>query len=95
MTSNIVRANFNFYFLATTLTPFMLIKIERHWNLQSTHNWLTSNKLFLNIKKSNYIIFRPYKKNSTMYDPQVNVFDNESNKKVTLECKNVLNILDC
>ena len=30
-----------------------------------------------------------------MYDPQVNVFDNESNKKVTLECKNVLNILDC
>ena len=29
------------------------------------YNWLTSNKLSLNIKKSNYVIFRPYQKNST------------------------------
>ena len=51
------------------------------------YNWLTSNKLSLNIKKSDYVIFRPYQKNLN-YDPQVNVFDNESNKKVTLKRKN-------
>ena len=72
MTSNVVRANSNFSYLLTTLTLFMLIKILRHWNLNkvnvelhSLYNWLTSNKLSLNIKKSNYVIFRPYQNNST------------------------------
>ena len=72
MTSNAVRANFNFSYLLTTLTLFMLIKILRHSNLNkvnvelhSLYNWLTSTKLSLNIKKSNCVIFRPYQKNST------------------------------
>ena len=56
------------------------------------YNWLTSNKLSLNIKKSDYVIFRPYRKKLN-YDPQVNVFDNESNKKVTLERKNFIKYL--
>ena len=56
------------------------------------YNWLTSNKLSLNIKKSNYVIFRPYQKKLN-YDPQVNIFDNESNKKVTLERKNFIKYL--
>ena len=44
------------------------------------------------IKKSNYVIFRPYQKKLN-YDPQVNIFDNESNKKVTLERKNFIKYL--
>ena len=57
------------------------------------YNWLTSNKLSLNIKKPNYVIFRPYQKKKVNYDPQVNIFDNESNKKVTLERKNFIKYL--
>ena len=53
--------------------------------LHNFYNWLTSNKLSLDIKKSNYVIFFPYQKKNN-YDPQVNVFDNESSKKVTHEC---------
>ena len=57
--------------------------------LHNLYNWLTSNKLSLNIKKSNYVIFRPYQK-TLNYDPRVNIFDNKSNKKVTLERKNFI-----
>ena len=56
------------------------------------YNWLTSNKLSLNIKKSNYVIFGPYQKKLN-FDPKVNVFDNESNKKVTLERKDFIKYL--
>ena len=34
--------------------------------LHNLYNWLTSNKLALNIKKSNYVIFPPYQNNSSM-----------------------------
>ena len=54
--------------------------------LHNFYNWLTSNKLSLDIKKSNYLIFLPYQKKKNNYDPEVNVFDNESSKKVTHEC---------
>ena len=60
--------------------------------LHNLYNWLTSNKLSLNIKKSTYVIFRPYQK-KLKYDPHVYVFDNESNKKVTLERKNFIKYL--
>ena len=50
------------------------------------HAWLTSNKLTLNIKKSNYVIFRPHQKNLN-YHPQINIFDNENNNKVSLKRK--------
>ena len=54
--------------------------------------WLTSNKLTLNIKKSNYVIFRPHQKNLN-YHHQINIFDNENNKKVSLERKNFIEYL--
>ena len=68
-----------------TPTLFMLINAELH----NLYNWLTSNKLSLNIKKSNYVFFAHTKK-TLKYDPQVNIFDNESNRKVTLERKNFI-----
>ena len=62
----------------------MLIKtleLTVNAELHNLYNWLTSNNLSLNIKKSNYVIFRPYQKKLN-YDPQVNIFDNDINKKV-------------
>ena len=40
----------------------------------------------MNIKKSNYVIFRPHQKKLN-YQPQIYIFDNENNKKVSLERK--------
>ena len=43
-------------------------------------NWLTANELSLNIKKSSFVIFRPYPKkinhqvNLTMFDYRTNSF---------------------
>ena len=34
--------------------------------LVNVNNWLTANKLSLNIKKSNYVIFKPYQKKMIM-----------------------------
>ena len=48
--------------------------------LQNVYNWLTANKLTLNIKKSNFVVFRPYQ-------PKLYMFDNEKNKYVSLESK--------
>ena len=49
-------------------------------------NWLTANKLTLNIKKSNFVIFSPAQRKFT-YQPKIMIFDNEQNKNVALECK--------
>ena len=35
--------------------------------LAKVYNWLTSNKLSLNLKKSNFVIFRPYQRNSSLH----------------------------
>ena len=65
--------------------------VLENWTCQFYYNKLLL-VLLLNIKKSNYVIFRPYQKKLN-YDPQVNIFDNESNKKVTLERKNFIKYL--
>ena len=44
------------------------------------------DKLTLNIKKSNFVIFSPAQRKFT-YQPQIMIFDNEQNKNVALECK--------
>ena len=54
--------------------------------LQNLYNWLTPNKLTLNIKKSNFVIFRPYQKRLA-YQPKLCMFDNEKSKYVSLESK--------
>ena len=61
-------------------------------NLHNLYNWLTSNKLSLNIKKVKVCNFLSISKKIN-YDPQVNVFDSESDKKVTLERKNFIKYL--
>ena len=48
--------------------------------------WFIANKLTLNIKKSNFVIFCPTQKRLT-YQPKIIIFDNEQNKNVALERK--------
>ena len=74
--TNILYADKNLKDLETTVNN----------ELQNLYNWLTANKLTLNIKKSNFVIFHPYQKRLA-YQPKLCMFDNEKNKYVRLESK--------
>ena len=63
--------------------------------LHNLYNWLTSNKLSLNIKKSNYLIFRPYQKNRSTIIPRFMFLTMKAIKRLPLNAKTLLNILDC
>ena len=55
--------------------------------LNNVHDWLTTNKLTLNTKKSNFVIFRPCQKKKKNFSSQISILDCETNKRVTLEQK--------
>ena len=74
--TNILYADKNLKDLETTVNN----------ELQNLYNWLTANKLTLNIKKSNFVIFHPYQKRLA-YQPKLCMFDNEKIKYVRLESK--------
>ena len=82
------------------LICFILIKTSELKSLEKTVNtelnglydWLTANKLTLNIKKSNFVIFRPNQK-KMLYQPKICIFDNETTQKANLECKNFIKYL--
>ena len=38
--------------------------------LKNVHDWLTTNKLTLNTKKSNFVIFRPCQKKKSIFLPK-------------------------
>ena len=77
------------YSLKNLKTLELIVNAE----LNNLFNWLTSNKLTLNIKKTNFVIFRPQQKKLN-YLPQINIFDNEqTNKNVILEHKNCIKFL--
>ena len=54
--------------------------------LSKVYRWLVANKLTLNLKKSNFVIFRPHQK-KLAFTPIIKIFDNQANKPVALECK--------
>ena len=58
----------------------------------SIYIWLTANKLTLNIKKTNFVIFFPAQKGLS-YQPKIIIFDNEQNKNVALERKKFVKYL--
>lgn len=60
--------------------------------LESVYEWLTANKLSLNIKKSSYVIFHPYQKKVTR-KLNVKVFDHKSYTYISLEQKNYVKYL--
>ena len=61
-------------------------------------NWLTANRLTLNINKSNYVISRPYQKRLAL-KPKTVVYDNVLSKSFDLECRDYVKylgvIIDC
>ena len=50
-------------------------------------DWLNANKLMLNAKKSNYVIFRPYQRKLN-YLVNIEMIDNCTQNSTTLQCKN-------
>ena len=60
--------------------------------LAKVSEWLKANKLTLNIKKSNYIIFRPRQK-TMPFVPQVKIFKPVSNTQTSLENKDLVKYL--
>ena len=49
--------------------------------LANVYNWLTSNKLSLNLKKSNFVIFRPNQK-KLLFTPKLYIYDPSTNKHI-------------
>jgi hypothetical protein len=60
--------------------------------LLNIYNWLTANKLSLNIKKSNFIIFHSYQKRLD-YAVDLKMYDAQSNTFVSLATKNYIKYL--
>ena len=56
------------------------------------YNWLIANKLSLNIKKSNFVIFRPRQKKLN-HQVNLKVFDHHNNSYISLERKNYVKYL--
>ena len=63
-----------------------------NFELREVCKWLNANKLTLNIKKSNFVIFRPSQKPIT-YQPTIKLFDNNSKKYIPLESKDYIKYL--
>ena len=74
--TNAVYADKNLKSLETTVNQ----------ELSKLFDWLTANKLTLNINKTNFVIFRPAQRKLT-YHPKIMIFDNDQKKNVALECK--------
>ena len=66
--------------------------------LRKVCEWLVINKLTVNIKKSNFVIFRPHQK-SLNCQPVIKMLDYDSNQYIPLECKEYVKylgiIIDC
>ena len=54
--------------------------------------WLNKNKLTLNLKKSNYVIFHSHQKKLD-YQVELKMFDNHSNNLINIECKEFIKYL--
>ena len=54
---------------------FLQLEVHLNTELRKVCNWLTANRLTLNINKSNYVVFRPYQKRVAL-KPKIVVYDN-------------------
>ena len=55
--------------------------------------WLTANKLSVNIKKTNFVIFHPYQERPSHDTVNIKVYDNCLNKYFNLERKEYVKYL--
>ena len=61
--------------------------------LQKVCNWLNANKLTINAKMSNFVVFRPSQKKLS-YQINIRIYNNASNNDTFLECKDYVKFLD-
>ena len=60
--------------------------------MANVYNWPTSNKFSLNLKKSNFVIFRPHQK-KLPFTPKLYIYDPSTNKHKQLECREFVKYL--
>ena len=60
--------------------------------IANVNEWLKANKLTLNIKKSNFVIFRPRQK-KLPFIPKINIFNPATNKYTNLDMKDYVKYL--
>ena len=60
--------------------------------MQKVCDWLNANKLTINAKKSNFVIFRPSQKKLS-YQIKIKLYNNASNSDTFLECKDYVKFL--
>ena len=80
--TNILYANKNLKTLEVTVNA----------ELRNLCDWLTSNKLSLNINKSNFVLFHHFQKRAN-YSPNICIFDNENSRNVSLKSKDYIKYL--
>ena len=80
--THMLHADRNLKFLETTVNA----------ELSNVYDWLIANKLSLNIKKSNFVIFRPRQKKLN-YEVNLKVIDYQTNTYISLERKNYVKYL--
>ena len=68
------------------------LEIKVNTELSKIYDWLLANKLSLNIKKSNFVIFRPTQK-ILNYQVNLKVFDHRTNSHISLERKKFIKYL--
>ena len=68
------------------------LELTVNQELCKLYDWLTANKLTLNVKKTNFVIFSPAQRRLT-HLPKIKIFDNEQNTNVALECKEFVKYL--
>ena len=89
---------FNFFLFADDTSLLYANKNPRsleavvNKELASVCNWLMANKLSLNTKKSNFVIFRPYQKRLD-FDVTIKLFDHAKNSLIPLERKDYVKFL--
>ena len=69
-----------------------LLELTVNKELTSVCNWLMANKLSLNTKKSNFVIFRPYQKRMNL-DVTIKLCDHDKNSLILLERKDYVKYL--
>ena len=80
--TNLLYADKNFKSLETVVNRELL----------GVCDWLTANKLSLNLKKTNFVIFHPYQEKLD-YHVSINMFDHNPNKIISIESKEYVKYL--
>ena len=66
---------------------------EMNVELQNVYQWLVSDKLTLNLNKTNFVIFHPYQKRLPFL-PTIYINDRRTNTLTSLECKDYVKYLN-